>query len=900
MQKFQIDAGTWVTLNRLLDEALEQPPGQLPRWLDDLSPEFDGLKPRLRELLAHTGLIETGEFLHRLPKFELEPGDLAGAPSRGEQPGQQIGPYRLLRELGSGGMGVVWMAERTDGLIDRPVALKLPHGAWKRAGLAERMARERAILATLTHPNVAHLYDAGLASDGQPYLAIEYVEGRRIDLYCDAHSLDVKARLRLFAQVADAVAYAHGKLIVHRDLKPANILVSADGRVKLLDFGIAKLLEDGETRETRVTELSGRALTPDYASPEQLRGEPLNIASDVYSLGVVLYELLCGQRPYKLARNSRSALEDAILQGEPPAPSGVVPAVRRRELRGDLDTIVLKALKKKPEERYATVHALADDIGRFLGDHPVLARPDSWTYRTSRLMRRHKLAVSASAAVAAALVGATLYSMHQAQLARSEELRAGQVEQFIASILTNTESAESLTAEGLLKQARARIGIEFADHPLTQIRLLLIVSRSLIGFSEYDAADEALEAALSISRNHPGDSDSYFRQARVQRLTLHRLRGRLVQLREELPKLRSEMERDGNWSSADRVKLLIEAAYAANLDARDEQAAADIQTAADLALRELGPRHELTLEAVSARSPTLRGANRFDESIAAAEQALALMISAFAPNLYHRRILAVRMSLGTSYLSKGRIHDALRELRTVIDHAGDRDFMELYAQVHASRAWISGGEPETALKALVRAESLARTSNNSDAVILSQAMALRAYALTSMGQMSSALQVVNESLQRYGREYARDHPPTLAFRALRAMILAHLGRIGDARAELNDIAGMKVNILHWTLPHLSYAKGVVERLAGNCDLALAFQQEALRSIRADSSAWLKRAKILGEIGLCAPAEQKTRAVTSLREALSLLREHQTSETSSDRFMLELQAKLASLTDTAAQ
>jgi serine/threonine-protein kinase len=895
MQKLQIDASTWSTLNRLLDEALEQPAAQLPHWLDDLAPEFDALKPRLRELLSRTGLIETGEFLHTLPKLDLEPGDLAAAPVSGEQAGQEIGLYRLVRELGSGGMGVVWMAERTDGLIDRPVALKLPHGAWKRAGLAERMARERSILATLAHPNIAHLYDAGITADGQPYLAIEYVEGRRIDTFCDEQSMDVKARLRLFAQVADAVAYAHGKLVVHRDLKPANILVSADGRVKLLDFGIAKLLEDGETRETRVTELSGRALTPDYASPEQLRGEPLTIASDVYSLGVVLYELLCGQRPYKLARDSRSALEDAILQAEPPAPSGVVPAARRRELRGDLDTIVLKALKKRPEERYATVHALAEDVGRFLDGHPVLARPDSWTYRTSRLMRRHKLAVSAGAAVAVALIGATLYSMRQAQLARSEEVRAEQVEQFIASILTDTQSAESLTAEGLLKQARARIDVEFADHPLTQIRLLLIVSRSLIGFSEYDAADEALEAALSISRNHPGASDSYFRQARVQRLTLHRLRGRLVQLREELHELRSEMDRDGHWSSADRVRLLIEAAYAANLDARDEQAAVDIQTAGDLALRELGPRHELTLEAASARSAILRGANRYDESIAAAEQALALMISAYAPSLYHRRILDARMALGTSYLSKGRIHDAIRELRTVIDHAGDRDFLELYAQVHASRGWVSGGEPETALKALVRAESLALDSNNADAVILSQAMAARAYVLASMGEMSSALQVINESLQRYGREHARDHPPTLAFRALRAMILAHLGRIEDARAELDEIPGKGSNTLHWTLPHLSYARGVVERLAGNCDLALALQQEALQAVRPISSTWLKRAKILGEIGLCAPAEQKTQAVISLRQALILLREHQTSETSSDRFTLELKAKLASLT-----
>ena len=197
MQKIQIDAATWATLNRLLDEALEQPTAQLPQWLDDLAPQFDGLKPRLRELLSRTGLLETDEFLHTLPKFELEPGDLAAAPARAEQPGQEIGPYRLVRELGSGGMGVVWLAERTDGLINRPVALKLPHGAWKRAGLAERMAREREILATLTHPNIAHLYDAGLTADGQPYLAIEYVEGRRIDVYCREQQLALRARLRV-------------------------------------------------------------------------------------------------------------------------------------------------------------------------------------------------------------------------------------------------------------------------------------------------------------------------------------------------------------------------------------------------------------------------------------------------------------------------------------------------------------------------------------------------------------------------------------------------------------------------------------------------------------------------------------------------------------------------------
>jgi serine/threonine protein kinase/tetratricopeptide (TPR) repeat protein len=898
MEKAHIETQAWNSLNRLLDEALEQPPETIELWLEGLPADAEAIKPRLRELLAHAAQIETSDFLQTLPKIELADDELPPTSQpRAERSGDHMGPYRLIRELGSGGMGVVWLAERIDGLITRPVALKLPHGAWKRAGLAERMTRERAILATLTHPNVAHLYDAGLASDGQPYLAIEYVEGRPIDTYCDKQSLDVQARLRLFAQVTDAVAYAHGKLIVHRDLKPANILVSADGHVRLLDFGIAKLLEDGETHDTQVTELGGRVLTPDYASPEQLRGEPLTIASDVYSLGVVLYALLCGQSPYKTSRNSRGALEAAILQTDPPAPSSVVPNTRRRELQGDLDTIVLKALKKVPEERYATVHALAEDIARFLEGRPVLARPDSWSYRASRFLRRHKLGVLASTAVAMALIGATLYSLRQAQLARTEQARAEQVERFIASILTDTESVESVTAEGLLKQARVRIGIEFADHPLTQIRLLILVSRSLIGFSEYDAADEALEAALSLARKHPEESVADVRQARVLRLTLHRFRGRLDQLREERAGLQSEMERDGAWPPEDRIRFLIESSYANNLDARDDQAAVDIQTAADLALRELGPRHELTLEAMRARSAALRGANRFDESVAAAEQTLTLMIGAHAPNMYHRRILDARMALGTSYLSKGRTRDALRELRAVIDHAGDRDFLELYAQVHASRAWVSGGEPEAALRALVRAESLARDSNNANAVILSQAMALRAYVLASMGQMPSALEVIDESLQRYGREHPRDHPPTLAFRAQKAMILAHLGRIEDARTELDEISAMKRNILHWTLPHMSYARGVVERLAGNCDLALALQQHALQSIAANPSTWQKRARILGEVGLCEPPERNAQAVASLQEALSLLREHQTSETSGDRFTLELQAKLASLTQS---
>ncbi|MGH8240395.1 MAG: serine/threonine-protein kinase, partial [Steroidobacteraceae bacterium] len=295
MSKLGLDIASWSDLERLLDEALDRPAAARAAWLDSLDSQFDALKPQLRALLARAAEVETSDFLATLPSVALE------ATPATDESGRTIGAYRLVRELGRGGMGSVWLAERVDGLIDRPVALKLPH-LIAHSGLAERMARERAILAALNHPHIARLYDAGLGDDGQPYLALEYVAGRPLDVHCrsgdNGQPLDLRARLRLFLQVVNAVAYAHGKLIIHRDLKPANILVTAEGEVRLLDFGIAKLLEDGVAHDSALTELGPRALTPDYASPEQIRGEPLTVAADVYALGVLLYELLTDRLPY--------------------------------------------------------------------------------------------------------------------------------------------------------------------------------------------------------------------------------------------------------------------------------------------------------------------------------------------------------------------------------------------------------------------------------------------------------------------------------------------------------------------------------------------------------------------------------------------------------------------------
>ena len=423
-------------------------------WLEQLAGTKPELAPTLRRLLDAHATHETGDVLARLPTIAGLPGaEPAHIQQTSLKAGDRVGPYRLTRELGAGGMADVWLAERADGAFAREVALKLPRLNRLRQDLAVRFARERDILARLEHPNIARLYDAGVTDDGLPYLAMEFVDGQTLTAYCDAKRLDIAKRLRLFAQVLDAVQFAHANLIIHRDLKPSNILVSADGQVRLLDFGIAKLLTDGENaRETQLTQSVGRALTPDYASPEQIKGEALTIASDVYSLGVVLYELLAGNRPYKLKLQSAAQLELAIVDAESvppsthiaPAAAGTRMATSRqlaRQLSGDLDTIVLKALAKSPANRYRTIAAFADDLQRYQDGSPVLASAPSRWYRLQKFALRNRVAVGAAGAISLSLIAAATISWWQAQIAREqanvarrEAKRAGAVQTFLLDI----------------------------------------------------------------------------------------------------------------------------------------------------------------------------------------------------------------------------------------------------------------------------------------------------------------------------------------------------------------------------------------------------------------------------------------------------------------------------------
>ena len=494
-------------LSELLEQALELPLDRRIPWLDALPQEHAGLKATLRNLLARADSPETADLLHTLPKLDRPDATHLNDRSAGDR----VGPYKLIRALGQGGMGTVWLAERADGALKRQLALKLPLMAALPL-MRRRLAIERDILAALEHPHIARLYDAGVDSSGQPYLALEYVEGELIDAYCHSHAVNLRERLSLFLQVARAVAYAHANLVLHRDLKPSNILVTADAQVRLLDFGIAKLLHDDLSDDTALTQLAGRALTPDYASPEQILGQPMTVVSDVYSLGVVLFELLTGQRPYHLTQGSSAALADSIRAVRIAPPSSVVnDAKLRRQLAGDLDTIVLKALKPELAERYPSASALIDDIERLQAGQPIRARPDSRAYRLRKFVARNRLAVASAVAVFLALLvgaGGALWQTRVAGIERDRALvlleRSQTALDFMELMVTEAIPVDEKVSRGELLERSERIAKRALSGNPEQLALVLsTLSSHYNSHSERTKALVLTERAAELVRRSP-------------------------------------------------------------------------------------------------------------------------------------------------------------------------------------------------------------------------------------------------------------------------------------------------------------------------------------------------------------------------------------------------------------
>ena len=512
MADFNLHPEDWPVISRRLDEALALGETERTDWLAALA-ESESIKSILARLLVEAAGLETDDFLRSLPRFGMAQGPMPGTlAADGRHAGAEVGPYRLLAELGRGGMGSVWLAERGDGQPRRKVALKLPHIGWA-PGLVERLARERDILASLEHPNIARLYDAGTDALGRPYLAMEYVDGIPIDAHCAAVAAPLRVRLDLLRRVASAVAYAHTRLVVHRDLKPSNILVTQTGDVRLLDFGIAKLMQS-EGEDGELTRAGTLALTPAYASPEQLRGQPVGTHSDVYGLGVVAYELLTGRRPHEVNRKSGATeIADDIARSSAPLASRVAadPVVRRL-LVGDLDAILRKALKYDPAERYATVGAFLDDIERHLRHAPVAARPDTLAYRARTFLRRYAVHAAAAAAVLVSLIAGSAIAVWQARQARHEAARAEQVKDFALSIVSgaDTESGANreTTATELLLEASHRVARDVTASDETAVELMTAIGAGLQSQGRVDDAVELLRAAderasRTLGRGHP-------------------------------------------------------------------------------------------------------------------------------------------------------------------------------------------------------------------------------------------------------------------------------------------------------------------------------------------------------------------------------------------------------------
>jgi serine/threonine protein kinase/tetratricopeptide (TPR) repeat protein len=876
MPGLQTGREDWAALSGLLDQALALPREARPHWIEALPAPHDVLRPQLRRLLADSRQVGGGAFLRTIPK--LDDGTAEAAEERSAAP-DSIGPYRILRHLGEGGMGAVWLAVRADGMVNRPVALKLPRAAWIGPGLADRMARERDILATLNHPNIARLYDAGLTASGQPFLALEYVEGRPIDEYVAARQLPVRARLELFLQVVRAVGHAHARLVVHRDLKPSNILVTDDGEVKLLDFGIARFLDVGNSGTGATTQAAACLLTPDYASPEQIAGDTLGVATDVYSGGVLLHELLAGVRPYALHGTSRGALQQAIAATVVRRPSDTCadPSTRRL-LRGDLDTILLKALKQRPDERYTTIGAFADDIERHLRSEPVRARPDSAWYRASKYVARNRVAVAAAVAVVIALLAGTGIAAWQRSAAVSERDGAEEVRDFLIALFRDASpynaAGRALSAQDFLRRVGTRVDNRLGTRPALRVQLLNLVGSSLLTIQDTDGAEQILTQArndgvLRLGRDHPDTI-----RARVLLTRVHHFRGRTKEMRAELDRLLPVLRTRGGAAAEDLVVALRNLAHVDVDEGRYIAAERAAQDAVDLGLRRLGYRHPETVAAVLMRAYTYQYSREPDASLAAAEEAYRHARGVYRDSPMHPRTIEGRLLYGRALSEAGHAARSVDELAQAVRDASDvfgaaSRMAGLYSHPLAG-AQIATGLVDDAIISAGRAVDIVALHATPRSFRYAAVVNQRGLALLAARRPREAIADLTYAVDTLRRTFPAGHALTRWFEADLALALARAGRHREARALAERLLPPSGMPLGRGTTKALYALGVAKRLAGDAAGALLAQRQALQQLAPAPGTERNRMLALTDAGialldLAKPGD----AVALLEEALAI-------------------------------
>ena len=812
-------------IEALFDDALMQPTEERAAFVVERAAGDDALAAEVLALLAaHAradGILEAGSAANLLPPAEA--------------PIERIGPYRVLARLGSGGMGMVYLAERDDGQFRRRVAIKLIRRGLDSIEVYRRFLAERQILAALDHPGIAKLLDGGTTEDGHPFLVMEYVEGLPIDAYCDRHRLNVEQRLRLFRQVCSAVHYAHQNLVIHRDLKPSNILVTESGQVKLLDFGIAKLLNPSLSGVTApVTRTDHRIMTPEYASPEQVRGEALSTVSDVYTLGALLYELLCGHRPYRLEGRSPADVARAICEDDPERPStrvlkaevvtrpdgesieispaqvsaarGTTPERLRRRLRGDLDAIAMMALRKEPGRRYASAELLGQDIDRHLEGMPVLAHRGGYWYRAQRLVKRHRVTAAAAALAAFSLIAGTGVALWAAAQASRERDRAAEALDRAEDALARSEAVtsflmglfeasdpytvpgDSVTARDLLRRGLARVE-QLAGEPAVQAEMLVVVGRVYQSLGQYDEARELIQRALALRRAEYGEEHPEVASTLLALADVARYRGvyrEAFSLAEQALAIRRQAlgERHVDVAAALEQLASLSIYLARYEDAETYQREA-------LAIREevLGPNDTLVARSLSTLGAIVRRRGRHEEAEPLLRRAVEIRES--VQGLRHPETTEAMLRVGDLLWQVKRDFDGAEAIyRRVIDirREANGDFNPRYATALTSLAHMLAMKRDFAGTAPLFREALAVQQRvfGPRHPAVSETMGMFATALRDAGRLGEAEAMFRETVALDRALFGDGHARIAGSLAGLASTLMERGELEEGAALYRD------------------------------------------------------------------------------------------------------------------
>jgi eukaryotic-like serine/threonine-protein kinase len=758
-----VDANQWQRVERLFHQAVALDPAERAEYL-------------ARECGTDSSLRAAVEALLQQDRPDLDP--IQRAVSRAAEDllqsqanallGQRFGAWRLCRQIASGGMGAVYLAERADGEFEQRAALKILSPGLLSADALGRFNAERQILARLSHPNIAHLLDGGTTTEGIPYLVMEYIEGTTIDRYCDERRLDTRSRLRLIQKLCAAVDYAHRNLVIHRDIKPSNVLVDAQGEPKLLDFGVAKLLS-GETPVAApvATIADLRAMTPRYASPEQIKGEIVTTATDVYSLGLLLYELLTGCYPYQEATKTPSELTRAICETEPERPSsaarrgaragaGAKAANVSRTLAGDLDNIVLMAMRKEPARRYGSPLQLAEDIERHLHDEPVRARSISVAYRTRKFLARHRLGVLGSATATLLVIGiVAFYGIQlaaQRDRARAEAAKASAVSAFMVSLFREADPTHALgkhvDARVLLERGAARAALELEHSPRIRAALLTAIAQSYANLAEYRPALRQTDAALAIERAlGPAERPNVEVLERLRGGLLTDL-GRYGEARVQLESLhRDDVARYGPSSREAALSLKELAGLAQATGHWDEAGRLYLTAITHMRALGTGARSDLAPTLVD-YAVSARNTGKLKEAEAASREALAVERAEY-----------------------GEVHPEIADTLTIL------------ASVD-----IDEGDSQSALKYLDEALALARRLYGADNLRTARIMAYLGNAEDDAGDLAASVRDSRAALVVFERVLGAGTPDVLYLRDSLAGALLDQGKFAAAYAMYRDDA----------------------------------------------------------------------------------------------------------------